>query len=99
MMDTASISKCRDVKPENLLVRFMEAADGTPLPHLRLIDLGSAVDPFSGKELYGEKGPSPLEHTQEYAPPEALLGRWDFPLPRSYYELWTALQAVQVSFH
>lgn len=71
----SNVFGCRDVKPENLLVRFTEGTGGTPEPHVRLIDLGSAVDAFSGKELYGEKGPSSLEHTQEYAPPEALLGR------------------------
>ena len=83
MLISAPLSEYRDVKPENLLVRFTKGADGTPQPHVRLIDLGSAVDHFSGKELYGEKGPSPLEHTQEYAPPEALMGRWDLSLQMS----------------
>ena len=44
--------------------------------HLRLIDLGSAVDPVSARELFGPTGPSNEEHTLEYAPPEALLGRY-----------------------
>lgn len=44
--------------------------------HVRLIDFGSAVDAHSVRSLYGEEGPSAEEQTLEYAPPEALLGRW-----------------------
>ena len=44
--------------------------------HVRLIDFGSALDPHSLRSLYVEGGPSAEEQTMEYAPPEALLGRW-----------------------
>ena len=63
---------CRDVKPENLLVRPREE-DGKL--HLRLIDFGSAIDGHSLRSLYGPGGASEAEQTAEYAPPEALLGR------------------------
>ena len=63
------------MKPENLLL----ASSGTEAPeaggHLRLIDFGSAVDPWSLQHLYGEGGPSADELTLEYAPPEVLFGR------------------------
>ena len=62
---------CRDVKPENLLVRPRE---GGAL-HLRLIDFGSALDAHALRALYGPGGASEREQTAEYAPPEALLGR------------------------
>ncbi len=53
-----------------------EAANDTIIrPHLRLIDLGSAVDAESFKRMYGAEGPSGREQTHEYAPPEMLLAR------------------------
>lgn len=69
----------RDVKPENMLIQLnsTEVADNTMLKvHLRLIDMGSAVDPESFDRLYGSKGPTDREQTHEYAPPEALLARY-----------------------
>jgi len=74
----------RDVKPENLLVTFPgchaeEAARRGCRPesmHLRLIDFGSAVDGHSAFHLYGRGGPSEAEQTAEYAPPEAVFGRF-----------------------
>ena len=44
--------------------------------HLRLIDFGSALDHHSTHNLYGSQGPSSAEQTVEYAPPEAVLGRY-----------------------
>lgn len=44
--------------------------------HLRLIDFGSAIDNHSTHNLYGPQGPSSAEQTVEYAPPEAVLGRY-----------------------
>ena len=64
------------MKPENMLITFNEteaANDTTIRPHLRLIDLGSAVDAESFKRMYGAEGPSEREQTHEYAPPEMLL--------------------------
>lgn len=62
----------RDIKPENLLIRPRAAKP--PFLDLRLIDFGSAVDPYSIRNLYGPSGPSAEQETPEYAPPEALLG-------------------------
>ena len=64
----------RDVKPENMLLQ-PGGEEGTPSVHLRLIDFGSAIDAHTVRQLYGTQGPSVNEQTQEYAPPEALLGR------------------------
>lgn len=71
------ILACRDIKPENLMVQHIPIIQDGNLSkiHTRLIDFGSAVDPFSATSMYGETGPSELQHTQEYAPPEALLAR------------------------
>lgn len=69
---------CRDVKPENMLVSLNESsvAGGRPEKfHLRLIDMGSAVDKESIMRMYGADGPSEREQTHKYAPPEALLGK------------------------
>ena len=84
----------RDVKPENLLVRTAGEEEGVAARtgaadgglHVRLIDFGSAIDAHSLRHLYGPGGPSDREQTPEYAPPEAVLGRWAGPphcaLPR-----------------
>ncbi|XP_024523224.1 uncharacterized protein LOC9639111 [Selaginella moellendorffii] len=68
----------RDLKPENMVVQ--EPVDSTNKSikwpanlSLRLIDFGSAINPFTLQHLYGSAGPSRNEHTPEYAPPEALL--------------------------
>ena len=53
-----------------------DGTGGVQALHVRLIDFGSALDPHSLRSLYGEGGPSAEEQTMEYAPPEALLGRW-----------------------
>ena len=68
------------MKLENLLARTeglpQAVTGGAHALHVRLIDFGSALDPHSLRSLYGESGPSAEEQTMEYAPPEALLGRW-----------------------
>ena len=63
------------MKPENLLLQ-PGGGEGKPGVHLRLIDFGSAIDAHTVRQLYGTQGPSVNEQTQEYAPPEALLGRY-----------------------
>ena len=70
--EAACLHACRDIKPDNILVRG--SGDPSSL-HLRLIDFGSALDAFAIKQLYGATGPSMQQQTLEYAPPEALLGR------------------------
>lgn len=77
MVPGKSLQVCcdRDVKPENLLLQ-PGAGDGQPSLHVRLIDFGSAIDAHAVQTLYGIQGPSINEQTQEYAPPEALLGRY-----------------------
>ncbi len=70
------------MKPENLLVRAAGRELGSASSgaggglHVRLIDFGSAIDAHSLRHLYGPGGPSDREQTPEYAPPEAVLGRW-----------------------
>ncbi|KAL2652139.1 hypothetical protein R1flu_020267 [Riccia fluitans] len=73
----------RDIKPENMIVswKVSQSRESTRKPDhpaklkMRLIDFGSALDPFTVKHMYGSSGPSRLEQTNEYAPPEALLGK------------------------
>ena len=59
---------------------------------LKLADFGSALDPFAAKNLYGDTGPSRLDETLDYAPPEVVFARTDVPLsymrPQSY-DLWS----------
>ncbi|OAE19503.1 hypothetical protein AXG93_4794s1150 [Marchantia polymorpha subsp. ruderalis] len=74
----------RDIKPGEIICPPLFrryplfsafVANVTQKPEVgRLIDFGSALDPFTVKHLYGPSGPSRLEQTNEYAPPEALLG-------------------------
>lgn len=70
------MSTCRDVKLENLLIREEDTAAGGTAPrmHVRLADMGSALDAHAVQHLYGEEGPSDAQQTPEYSPPEALLG-------------------------
>ncbi len=63
------------MKPENLLLQ-PGGGEGHHTLHVRLIDFGSAIDAHAVHTLYGTQGPSTNEQTQEYAPPEALLGRY-----------------------
>ena len=55
-----------------------KAAEPDPprLPHLRVIDFGSALDPHAVQHLYGPDGPSAAQQTPEYAPPEAVFGNY-----------------------
>ncbi len=86
---------CRDVKPENLLLQ--PGREGRePSVHLRLIDFGSAIDAHSVRQLYGAQGPSVNEQTQEYAPPEALLGRCVHLLITDFPCLWCLLRYMNV---
>ncbi|GIL50633.1 hypothetical protein Vafri_6764 [Volvox africanus] len=69
--------------------------DGAVAPvWLRLIDFGSAVDDYSLQHLYGGEGPTSDQLTLEYAPPEALFGRfWEgmkAMRPRAWaYDIWS----------
>ncbi|KAL3699624.1 hypothetical protein R1sor_017646 [Riccia sorocarpa] len=73
----------RDIKPENMIVswKVSQSRESTRKPEhpaklkMRLIDFGSALDPFTVEHMYGPAGPSGLEQTNEYAPPEVLLGK------------------------
>ncbi|XP_078430968.1 putative inactive protein kinase At3g63330 isoform X2 [Wolffia australiana] len=93
----------RDIKPENMIVCFEDINSGkcervTPTrqnshpARVRIIDFGSAVDEFTLKNLYGS-GPSRLEQTYEYTPPEALLNAtWFKAETRTTmkYDIWSA---------
>ncbi|KAK9917046.1 hypothetical protein WJX75_000279 [Coccomyxa subellipsoidea] len=91
ILHTANVTH-RDVKPENLLLQ-PGGGEGKPGVHLRLIDFGSAIDAHTVRQLYGTQGPSVNEQTQEYAPPEALLGRYwtgEPVLKRTWpYDMWS----------
>ena len=54
---------------------FSFAAALSSLGHVRLCDYGSATDASEevNQRLYGDDGPSPLESTIDYAPPELLF--------------------------
>ncbi|KAF5195832.1 Erlin-2 [Thalictrum thalictroides] len=93
----------RDIKPENMVVcledeitgRCHQAVPSGDKPYhikMRLIDFGSAIDPFAIKHLYGSYGPSEAEQTYDYTPPEAILySKW-FDGPKSAvlkYDMWS----------
>ncbi|EKX46159.1 hypothetical protein GUITHDRAFT_70869 [Guillardia theta CCMP2712] len=66
----------RDLKPENLILHTLsqgEQADSSS-PLLKLADFGSAIDTYALRHLYGKEGPSILDETLDYAPPEVLFG-------------------------
>lgn len=93
----------RDIKPDNMLIRMQ---GHVPQMHLRIIDFGSALDPFAIGHLYGAAGPSMRQQTLEYAPPEALLSRWPggVSLRRTWpYDMWslgvTFLELILASPH
>ncbi|KAK9815399.1 hypothetical protein WJX72_003040 [[Myrmecia] bisecta] len=83
----------RDIKPENLLLQPADLAGDSSACNLRIIDFGSAVDPYSIHHLYGPEGPSDAQQTFEYAPPEAVLGRYWQGTPmvkRTWpYDMWS----------
>lgn len=71
-----------DVRPENVLVEL-----GGPVPQLKLVDLGSAVE--TGEGGAGNTGrevlpPAPAQ--LEFAPPECVLGR----PPAPAWDAWAA---------
>jgi serine/threonine protein phosphatase PrpC/serine/threonine protein kinase len=85
----------RDIKPSNVMcttkVDLQEMFEATD-PDVSQIscvlgDFSSAWDRFSNQNLYS-KGPSKDEQTQEYSPPEALIGQNWIPFnadrPESY---------------
>jgi serine/threonine protein kinase len=71
----------RDIKPANVmcetnldLVHIQSLATvGVPQVHCVLGDFSSAFNDFASRNLY-TRGPSRLEQTDEYAPPEAIFG-------------------------
>ncbi|KAJ7547329.1 hypothetical protein O6H91_08G080400 [Diphasiastrum complanatum] len=93
----------RDIKPENIVVHASGSQptmgiNGHPNKEwpsnltLRLIDFGSALDPFTLEHLYGSTGPTEKEQTVEYSPPEALLWKhWlHFHFDRAHaYDMWS----------
>ncbi|XP_020258916.1 uncharacterized protein LOC109835349 isoform X3 [Asparagus officinalis] len=92
----------RDIKPENMIVCFEDLDSGRCLREvptekkkyhlkMRVIDFGSAIDEFTLKNLYGS-GPTRLEQTFEYSPPEALLNASWFQEPNCLtlkYDMWS----------
>ncbi|GAQ78178.1 Protein phosphatase 2C family protein [Klebsormidium nitens] len=91
----------RDVKPDNLLLVTRPAHSASDPSawqqasnlSLRLIDFGSAWSP-AAHHLYGAHGPSRLQETPEYSPPEALFAQEPW-LPRrpdkaAKYDMWSA---------
>jgi serine/threonine protein phosphatase PrpC len=87
----------RDIKPSNILCRtegnlqewVASNNDAHQLPDIECVlgDFSSAWDQFADQNLYS-KGPSKDEQTQEYSPPEALIGPSWIPFnelkPQSY---------------
>ena len=70
----------RDIKPSNIICKtnidleHIKSLDvGTPQVKCVLGDFSSAYNMFTSRNLY-TKGPSRLEQTDEYAPPEAMFG-------------------------
>ena len=70
----------RDIKPSNIICSSNIALDelqslsmDTPQIHCVLGDFSSAYDDHTSRNLY-TRGPSGLEQTNEYAPPEAIFG-------------------------
>ncbi|ONH93503.1 hypothetical protein PRUPE_8G235000 [Prunus persica] len=92
----------RDIKPENMVLCFEEEDTGRCLKgipngenfttKMRIIDFGSAMDEFTLKHLYGSTGPSRVEQTNEYTPPEALLHSNWYLRPTNTtlkYDMWS----------
>ncbi|KAF0694167.1 Aste57867_14927 [Aphanomyces stellatus] len=74
-----------DEQPSNILI----SQDAQFV--VKLADLGSAVDEFTHRHLYGEKGPTQGEETREYQPPEVLFHGdvpYDYATPTSY-DMWS----------
>jgi serine/threonine protein kinase len=70
----------RDIKPSNIICKSNIALEKlqsilleAPLVNCVLGDFSSAYDDFTRRSLY-TRGPSGLEQTNEYAPPEAIFG-------------------------
>ncbi|XP_022996359.1 uncharacterized protein LOC111491615 isoform X1 [Cucurbita maxima] len=93
----------RDIKPENMVICFEDQATGKCLngsrrgdenfsTKMRIIDFGSAIDEFTVKHLYGSAGPSRVEQTYDYTPPEALLNSsWyqEMSSATLKYDMWS----------
>ncbi|GBG68428.1 hypothetical protein CBR_g2972 [Chara braunii] len=59
---------------------------------VRIADFGSAVDEYSLRHLYGSAGPSRVQETAEYSPPEALFGNYWLQSKRERrpkYDIWS----------
>lgn len=70
----------RDIKPSNIICKSNIALDqlqsmSMDAPQIQCVlgDFSSAYDDYSSRNLY-TRGPSRLEQTNEYAPPEAIFG-------------------------
>ena len=71
----------RDIKPSNIICKSNIALehvqsismDAPPQIQCVLGDFSSAYDDYTSRNLY-TRGPSGLEQTNEYAPPEAIFG-------------------------
>lgn len=77
----------RDIKPSNIMCQQNDGDVGNGVIRCVLGDFSSAWDDFASSHLYSN-GPSVKEQTDEYAPPEVLIGhKWvpfDEAKPESY---------------
>ncbi|CAM9213865.1 unnamed protein product, partial [Chrysoparadoxa australica] len=84
----------RDIKPSNILVYPHASSDWAAgaEPVLKIGDFSSAVeDQALDAGLYGEYGPTQMESTMGYAPPEVLFDQqqpYPFDRPEAY-DLWS----------
>ncbi|GLE02277.1 hypothetical protein PINS_up011115 [Pythium insidiosum] len=84
----------RDIKPSNILVHVAnDSGRQFSPPTVKLADLGSAVDEYTLRRLYADRGgPTQAEETREYQPPEVLFSAAGAPYDPAYplaYDLWS----------
>ena len=73
--DSAPVRVAQEADPaphtaQNLILHVPPNGAGGEDIVLKLADFGSSVDRYAVKHLYDPPGPSPLDETLEYAPPE-----------------------------